>query len=84
MGILAIYSFLILYSGVHEGPSKTLILSCSTLDVTVRFMTTDQTVNEDAGTVLVCLTKDRDTDGPFTVSVTVAEEAGVDNPATGK
>ena len=42
------------------------------------------TVNEADGTIMVCLTKDRDTDGPFTVSVTVAEESGVDNPASGK
>ena len=44
----------------------------------------DVTVNENNGTVTVCLTKNVTTDGPITVILDAEEESGVSNPASGE
>ena len=44
----------------------------------------DVTVNENNGTVTVCLMKNITTDGPITVILDAEEETGVPNPASGK
>ena len=52
--------------------------------VGIDFSTMDVTVNENNGTVTVCLMKNITTDGPITVVFDAEEETGVPNPADGK
>ena len=44
----------------------------------------DMTVNENEGTITVCLMKNITTAGPITVVFDAEEETGVPNPASGK
>ena len=52
--------------------------------VGIEFDTMDFTVNEDNGTVFVCLTKNITTQGDITITFDAEEEAGVPNPADGE
>ena len=50
--------------------------------VGIDFTTMDVTVNENNGTVTVCLMKNITTDGPIVIVFDAEEESGVSNPAS--
>ena len=52
--------------------------------VGIDFSTMDVVVNENNGTVTVCLTKNVTTAGPITIEFDAEEETGVSNPASGQ
>ena len=52
--------------------------------VGINFSIMDVIVNENNGTVTMCLMKNVTTDGPITVVFDAEEESGVSNPASGQ